>query len=256
MFCFEFEGTRPTVHPEAFVAPTATLIGDVTVEKGASVWYGAVLRADICTIVVREGANVQDNCVLHGAPGETVVVGRNVTVGHGCVVHCAEVGEQALVGNASTLLDGARVGPRTLVAAGSVVTPGTELPAGVVAAGIPAKATKSIEGTSSEFLVEHNAAYYRELAERHRAGAPAVDPGTSAGGARAGRRPGRSRRPGRACGRMCGMPQPSPWFSSPADAATRLAGAGYLADASTATTAYLAGALEKPLLVEGPAGAG
>src|SRR3954468_8833522 len=143
MFCYEFEGKRPRVHPEAFVAPTATLIGDVTVEKGASVWYGAGLRADICTIVVREGATRQDNCVLHGAPGETLVVGRNVTVGHGCVVHCAEVGEQALVGNGSTLLDGARVGPRTLVAAGSVLTPGTELPGGMVVSGIPAKTHKT-----------------------------------------------------------------------------------------------------------------
>jgi carbonic anhydrase/acetyltransferase-like protein (isoleucine patch superfamily) len=172
---FEFEGTRPTVHPEAFVAPTATLIGDVTVEKGASIWYGAVLRADICTIVVREGANIQDNSVLHAAPGETLVIGRNATVGHGCVIHCAEVGEQALIGNGSTLLDHAKIGPRTLVAAGSVVTPGTEIPGGVVAAGIPAKPTKPIEGTSSEFWVDQNPPYYQELAQRHRVGAPAVE---------------------------------------------------------------------------------
>jgi carbonic anhydrase/acetyltransferase-like protein (isoleucine patch superfamily) len=174
MFCFEFEGKRPTVHPEAFVAPTATLIGDVTVEKDASIWYGAVLRADICAIVVREGANVQDNSVLHAAPGETLVIGPGATVAHGCVVHCAEIGEQALVGNGSTLLDHARVGPRTLVAAGSVVTPGTELPGGMVVAGIPARPTKPIEGTSSEFWVEHNPSYYQELAQRHRDGATEV----------------------------------------------------------------------------------
>jgi carbonic anhydrase/acetyltransferase-like protein (isoleucine patch superfamily) len=176
MVFIEFEGKRPTVHPEAFVAPTATLIGDVTVEAGASVWYGAVLRADICTIVVREGANVQDNSVLHAAPGETLVIGRNATVGHGCVVHCAEVGEQALVGNGSTLLDHAVVGPRTLVAAGSVVTPGTQLPGGHVASGIPARPTKPIEGTSSEFWVEQNPPYYQELARRHAAGAVEVQP--------------------------------------------------------------------------------
>lgn len=175
MVCFEFEGKRPTVHPEAFVAPTATLIGDVTVERGASVWYGAVLRADICTIVVREGANVQDNSVLHAAPGETLVIGRDATIGHGCVVHCREVGEQALVGNGSTLLDRAVVGPRTLVAAGSVVTPGTELPGGMVAAGVPARPTKPIEGTSSQFWVEQNPPYYRELARRHAAGVAAVE---------------------------------------------------------------------------------
>ena len=176
MVCFEFEGKRPTVHPEAFVAPTATLIGDVTVERGASVWYGAVLRADICTIVVREGANVQDNSVLHAAPGETLVIGWDATIGHGCVVHCREVGEQALVGNGSTLLDRAVVGPRTLVAAGSVVTPGTELPGGMVAAGVPARPTKPIAGTSSEFWVEQNPPYYRELAQRHAAGVTRVEP--------------------------------------------------------------------------------
>jgi carbonic anhydrase/acetyltransferase-like protein (isoleucine patch superfamily) len=171
---FEFEGKRPSVHPDAFVAPTATLIGDVTVEKGASVWYGVVIRADICTIVVGEGANIQDNSVLHAAPGTSLVIGANSTVGHGCVVHCAEVGEQALIGNGSTLLDGARIGARTLVAAGSVVTPGTEIPGGMVAAGIPARPTKPIEGTSSEFWVEQNPPYYQELAQRHRLGAPEV----------------------------------------------------------------------------------
>ncbi|MBB6627701.1 gamma carbonic anhydrase family protein [Nocardioides sp. KIGAM211] len=177
MNLFEFEGKRPVVHPDAFVAPTATLIGDVTVEAGASIWYGAVLRADICTIVVRAGSNIQDNSVLHAGPGDTLTVGPDATVGHGCVVHCAEVGEKALVGNGSTLLDHAKVGAGTLVAAGSVLTPGTELPPGVVAAGIPCKPTKPIAGTSSEFWVETNPPYYQELAQRHAAGAPRVEAG-------------------------------------------------------------------------------
>ena len=123
MNLFEFEGKRPVVHPEAFVAATATLIGDVTVEAGASIWYGAVLRGDICTIVVRAGSNIQDNSVLHAAPGETLEVGPDATVGHGCVVHGRAVEEKALVGNGSTLLDGSVVGPGTLVAAGSVRHP-------------------------------------------------------------------------------------------------------------------------------------
>lgn len=174
MNLFEFEGKRPTVHPDAFVAPTATLIGDVTVEAGASIWYGVVVRADVCTIVVRSGANVQDNSVLHAAPDQTLTIGRNVTIGHGCVVHCEEVGEQSLVGNGSTLLDGARIGAGTLVAAGSVVTPGSVIPEGVVAAGVPCKPTKPIAGTSSEFWVQTNAEYYQELARRHAATATPV----------------------------------------------------------------------------------
>lgn len=175
MHLIEFEGKRPTVHPDAFVASTATLIGDVSVEAGASIWYGAVLRADICTIVVKAGTNIQDNSVLHAAPGETLTVGPNATVGHSCVVHCRDIGENALIGNGSTLLDHAVVGARTLVAAGSVVTPGAEIPAEVVAAGIPAKPTKPIAGTSSEFWVLTNADYYRELAARHAEGAFPVE---------------------------------------------------------------------------------
>lgn len=171
---FEFEGTRPTVHPEAWVAPTAVLIGDVTVEAGASIWYGAVVRGDICRIVIREGTNVQDNSVLHAEPGGTLTVGPRATIGHGCVVHCAEVGEQALIGNGSTLLDHATVGAGTLVAAGSVVTPGTAIPAGVLAAGVPCKPLKPVAGTTSELWIETNSAYYRELAQRHAAGARPV----------------------------------------------------------------------------------
>src|SRR3954453_50634 len=110
MHCFEFEGKRPTVHPEAFVAPTATLIGDVTVEKGASVWYGAVLRADICSIVVRERANIQDNSVVHAPPDQVVEIGPGATVAHTCVVHGAVLEEHALLGNGSTMLDGSRLG--------------------------------------------------------------------------------------------------------------------------------------------------
>jgi len=167
---YEFEGKRPNVHPEAFVAPTATLIGDVTVEKGASVWYGVVLRADICAIVIREGANVQDNSVLHAGPDQVVEVGAGATVAHTCVVHGAVVGERALVGNGSTVLDGARVGAGSMVAAGGLVTPGTEIPDGVLAAGAPAKVRGPIEGTPAPFWVETNPSYYAELAQRHRAG--------------------------------------------------------------------------------------
>jgi len=171
---FEFEGKRPTVHPEAFVAPTATLIGDVTVEKGASVWYGAVLRADICTIIVREGANVQDNSVLHGAPDAVVEVGPGATVAHSCIVHGAVLEEKALLGNGSTMLDDSRLGAGSMVAAGSLLSPGTQVPPGVLAAGTPAQVKKPIEGTAAQFWVEANPSYYAELAQRHRTGITAV----------------------------------------------------------------------------------
>ncbi|MFL6002508.1 MAG: gamma carbonic anhydrase family protein [Nocardioides sp.] len=172
---YEFEGKRPSVHPEAFIAPTATLIGDVTVEKGASVWYGAVLRADICTIVVREDANVQDNSVLHAGPDQILDVGPGATIAHTCVVHGAVIGARALVGNGSTVLDGARIGAGSMVAAGGLVTPQTEIPVGVLAAGAPAKVRGPLEGTPAQFWVETNPSYYAELAQRHRAGVSEVE---------------------------------------------------------------------------------
>src|SRR3954453_8480683 len=112
---FSFEGKSPTVHPDAWIAPTATLVGDVTVEAGASVWYGAVLRADFAPIVVRAGANIQDGAVVHGA--EPVEIGAGGTSAHDCVMHGAAVGAEALIGNNATIQDGARIGDRALVAA-------------------------------------------------------------------------------------------------------------------------------------------
>ncbi|HEX4190926.1 MAG TPA: gamma carbonic anhydrase family protein [Marmoricola sp.] len=176
MNLFEFEGKRPTVHPEAFVAPTATLIGDVTIEKDASVWYGVVLRADICTIIVREGANIQDNSVLHGAPGTTVEIGANATVAHSCVVHGSLVGEGSLLGNGATMLDDVVIGAGSLVAAGSLLTPGTQIPDGVLAAGSPAVVKRPIEpGSMPQFWLDGNPPYYQELARRHAAGIVEID---------------------------------------------------------------------------------
>lgn len=175
MHLIEFEGKRPTVHPEAFVAETATLIGDVTLEKGASVWYGAVLRADICSIVVREGANVQDNSVIHAGPDRSVEIGPGATVAHSCVVHGAVLERHALLGNGSTMLDGSRLGEGSMVAAGSLVAAEMQIPAGVLAAGTPAVVKKEIAGTAAELWVAGNPSYYAELAQRHRIGARPAD---------------------------------------------------------------------------------
>ncbi|HVV12322.1 gamma carbonic anhydrase family protein [Amycolatopsis sp.] len=170
---FSFEGVSPTVHPEAWIAPTATLIGDVVVEKGASVWYGAVIRADFGRIVIGEGANIQDNSVIHSG-SEPTEIGRNVTVGHMCLVHDCTVGEQALIGNGSTVLDRSTIGERALVAAGSTVTPNTEVPAEHIAMGSPAKKFVPLSD-SARVWVDHNAAAYQELARRHAQGSKSVD---------------------------------------------------------------------------------
>ena len=165
---FAFEGREPTVSPQAWIAPTATLVGDVRVEAEASVWYGAVLRADFGTIIVRRGANVQDGSVLHGGADPVTEVGEGATVGHLCVVHGAVIGAEALVGNGATVLDGVVVGPRALVAAGATVPPAMTIPGGMLAAGVPARILGEISG-GAKMWVETNPEVYRELARRHAA---------------------------------------------------------------------------------------
>jgi len=172
---FSFEGKRPTVHPTAFIAPTAVLVGDVTVEERASVWYNAVVRADFGPIVIRRGANVQDCAVIHGAGGVGSEVGAGATIGHLCLIHAATVGEECIVGNGSTVLDGARIGARAMVAAGALVTPGTEIPDGMLAVGVPAKVRGPVAGTPAEAWVRVNPEVYQALAQRHRTGTGPVE---------------------------------------------------------------------------------
>jgi len=170
---FSFEGRAPRIHPDAWIAPTATLVGDVTVEAGASIWYAAVLRADFGAIVVRAGANVQDGSVLHGGDDPVTEVGAGATIGHLCVVHGAVIGEQALVGNGAVVQDGARIGARALVAAGSTVTPGTVVEPETVVTGTPARLRGPLED-SARHWVDTNPAAYQELARRHRDGTAPV----------------------------------------------------------------------------------
>lgn len=170
MNLFEYEGKAPTIAADAWIAPTATIIGDVTIESGASVWYGATLRGDDGPIIVRELANVQDGTVIHTTPDVTTEVGVRATVAHQCMIHGAVIEEEALVGNGCVVLDGARIGSGSLIAAMSLVQPGVQIPPGVLAAGVPAVVKKPIAGTAAELWVQLNPTYYPELARRHREG--------------------------------------------------------------------------------------
>lgn len=172
---YSFEGLAPTVHPDAFIAPTATLVGDVRVEAYASVWYNAVLRADFGPIIVREGANVQDGCVLHGGDDPITEIGPRATIGHLCVVHGCVIGAEALIGNGSTIQDGARIGARCLVGAGATVAPNTVVPDGQLVLGTAAR-VKGPLTESARWWVEGNPAAYRDLAQRHKGTvAPVLD---------------------------------------------------------------------------------
>lgn len=170
---FAFEGVSPKVHPNAWIAPTATLVGDVTVEENASVWYGVVLRADFGPVIIRAGANVQDNSVLHGGPDGTEV-GPGATVGHLCVVHGATIGAQALIGNGATIQDGVTIGPRTLVAAGATVAPNTQVDGELVVLGQPAREQRPLS-TGARWWVDNNPEAYQELAHRHQASVVLAD---------------------------------------------------------------------------------
>ena len=147
-----FDGKEPQVAPDAFVAPTAVLIGDVVVEEGASVWFGAVLRGDFDRTVVGAGSSIQDNCVVHTNEDLPTIIGQNVTIGHLSLLEGCVIEDGAIVGMGSIVLNRARVGGRTMLAAGSVVTEDGEIPPEVLAAGAPAEAKKDLDGSSSKWI--------------------------------------------------------------------------------------------------------
>jgi len=162
----EINGKRPIVAPDAFVAPTAVLIGDVVVESGASIWWGAVIRADWNSIRVGPRTSVQDNCVVHCTAKSSTTIGADVTVGHAAVLHGCTVKDGALIGINSTVLDDAVVGENAVVSAGSVVTPGTEVEPGWLVGGVPSKPIKELGGKAKEAFKAGKVAY-EELAKQY-----------------------------------------------------------------------------------------
>lgn len=139
-----FSGKTPIIDESAFIAENAAIIGDVTIGKGSSVWYGAVLRGDMCSITIGENSNIQDNATVHVGMKDATVIGNGVTVGHNALVHGATVGDNALIGMGSVVLDGAVIGENSIVAAGAVVTSKTVIPPNSLAAGIPAAVIKEL----------------------------------------------------------------------------------------------------------------
>lgn len=166
---YELDGKRPRVHPEAWVAPTAVLIGDVVVGAGASIWFGAVLRGDAATITIGAGTNIQDNAVIHCSADLPTVLEDDVTVGHGACLEGCLVETGSLVGTGAIMLQRSRLGRGALLAAGAVLAEGQEIPAGHLAAGVPAEVKKELSGSSADW-VTHPARHYQENARRFRAG--------------------------------------------------------------------------------------
>ncbi|WP_314216651.1 gamma carbonic anhydrase family protein [Pseudarthrobacter equi] len=164
---YPFGGQSPAVHESAFIAPSASIIGNATLAEDSSAFYGVSVRADTAAITVGAGSNLQDNVVLHADPGFPCTVGERVSVGHAAVVHGCTVEDDCLIGMGATVLNGAVIGTGSLVAAGAVVLEGTVVPPRSLVAGVPAKVRREL--TEEEFDgVRANASRYVELAAQHR----------------------------------------------------------------------------------------
>lgn len=155
----DYKGMEPRIDESAFVAPNATIIGDVTIDEYASVWFGSVLRGDIAPIKIGRHSNVQDLSILHESPGLPLVIGEYVTVGHKVTLHSCIIEDKALIGMDSTILDGAEIGEGAFIGAGSLVTPGTKIPPGTLAFGRPAKVVRDLTEEDVKEMERINTTY-------------------------------------------------------------------------------------------------
>lgn len=157
-----FKEKSPAIAEETFIAENASIVGDVTIGKKSSVWYGAVIRGDFGSIEIGEGSNIQDCAVLHCDEGLPVKIGDNVTVGHGAIVHGATIASNVIIGMGSIVMNGATIGEDSVIGAGAVVTENMVVPAGSVAVGIPAKIAKNVPEFNHS-MASLNAAEYAGL---------------------------------------------------------------------------------------------
>jgi len=166
---YALEGVAPTIHPDAWAAPDATLIGRVVLEEGASVWFGAVLRGDNEEVRVGAGSNVQDNAVLHTDIGYPLRIGANCTIGHRVMLHGCTVGDGSLIGMGATLLNGARIGRGCLIGAGALITEGKDIPDFSLVMGAPGRVVRALDDAAQARLIA-SAEAYRANMRRFRAG--------------------------------------------------------------------------------------
>jgi carbonic anhydrase/acetyltransferase-like protein (isoleucine patch superfamily) len=164
---YGYRGKTPQVAPDAFVAPTAVLIGDVIVRSGASVWFGTVLRGDMDRIEIGERSNVQDNSTIHTDANEPTIIGPDVTIGHMALVHSSIVERNVLIGQAAVLVGRNHVGTGTVIGAGAVLPQGFDAPANSLVLGVPAKVIRPVRDEDARWTVGA-AAHYAELSAWYR----------------------------------------------------------------------------------------
>jgi len=159
----------PKVDPSCYVAQEAIIIGDVVIDKGCSIWPYAVIRADLSEVRIGEGSSIQEHCQVHGNPGRPTIIGRNVSVGHGAIIHAAKVGDFVIVGMNSVILDGAEIGSGSIVGAGAVVRSDMKIPEGSLVVGVPAKVVREHDPTLRD-AAKKNAEEYHKLRDAHKRG--------------------------------------------------------------------------------------
>ncbi len=174
MSTYQLDDDVPQVHPSAFVADSAQVMGRVTLAEDTSVWFGAVLRGDTEPITVGRGSNIQDASVVHADVGYPVVIGERVTVGHQVMLHGCVIGDESLIGIGAVVLNGARIGKHCVVGAGSLVTEGKTFPDGSLILGSPAKVVRQLTPEQIEGL-RRSAAHYVVNAQRYKAGLKKLD---------------------------------------------------------------------------------
>lgn len=163
----KFNGHEPKIDGDAFVAENATLIGEIEIKKGASVWFSAVLRGDCGKITLGEGSNVQDNATVHCDTGTEANIGANVTIGHNAIVHGAILDDNVMVGMGATILNNAHIGKNSIVGAGALVPENMIVPENSVVVGVPAKVLKQTSEKQVAYIRE-NAAHYVELGAEYK----------------------------------------------------------------------------------------
>jgi carbonic anhydrase/acetyltransferase-like protein (isoleucine patch superfamily) len=174
MAVYALDGVAPQIADTAWVADSAQVIGDVTLEAEASLWFGVVARGDTDHLHIGAGSNIQDGCVLHADSGQPLVVGRHVTVGHKVMLHGCTIGDESLIGIGAVVLNGAKIGRNCLVGAGSLVTEGKVFPDGSMILGSPAKVVRQLTPEQIEGI-RRSAHHYIANARRFQAGLKKLD---------------------------------------------------------------------------------
>lgn len=174
MAIYSFEDLVPDIAADAWIAPSADVIGDARLAAGASVWFGAVIRADNTPIMVGEGSNIQEGAMLHSDPGMPLAIGRDCTIGHHAILHGCTIGDRVLVGMGAVVLNRAVIGEDCLIGAGALVTEGKIFPPGSLIVGSPARALRELDATTRAGLLL-SARHYAERQRRFRAGLKRLD---------------------------------------------------------------------------------